>query len=68
MRDAVWEIAEIGRTRSNQEKAITLETPYYDIVRIKAEESEEVRLAWRDRAWTALRPEDMNAVHDTCMG
>jgi hypothetical protein len=30
-----WEISEIIRTRTNQEQNITLETPYYDIVRIK---------------------------------
>jgi hypothetical protein len=43
VRDSEWEISEITRTRTNQEQNITLETPYYDIVRIKAEESEEVR-------------------------
>lgn len=42
VRDSEWEISEIIRTRTNQEQNITLETPYYDIVRIKAEESEEV--------------------------
>lgn len=35
MRDSEWEISEIIRTRTNQEQNITLETPYYDIVRIK---------------------------------
>lgn len=41
MRDSEWELSEITRTRQNQEQNLTLETPYYDIVRIKAEESEE---------------------------
>lgn len=35
IRDSEWEISEIIRTRTNQEQNITLETPYYDIVRIK---------------------------------
>lgn len=35
VRDSEWEIKEIVRTRSNQEQNITLETPYYDIVRIQ---------------------------------
>ena len=41
MRDVEWEISEIVRTRTNQEQKIALEEPYYDIVRIKAEESDE---------------------------
>ncbi len=35
VRDSEWEVSEIIRTRTNQEQNITLETPYYDIVRIK---------------------------------
>ncbi|GFH12468.1 uncharacterized protein HaLaN_08166 [Haematococcus lacustris] len=35
IRDSEWEISEIIRTRTNQEQNITLEAPYYDIVRIK---------------------------------
>lgn len=45
VRDSEWEVAEILRSRVTQELNITLDMPYYDIVRIKAEESEEVR--WR---------------------
>ena len=36
IRDIEWEVSEIIRTRTNQEQNITLEMPYYDIVRIKA--------------------------------
>lgn len=39
--DSLLEIREILRTRTNQELNITLEVPYYDIGRIKAEQSEE---------------------------
>jgi hypothetical protein len=35
IRDSEWEFNEIFRTRTNQEQNITLETPYYDVVRIK---------------------------------
>ena len=35
IRDIEWEVSEIIRTRTNQEQNITLEMPYYDIVRIK---------------------------------
>ncbi|GFH18689.1 uncharacterized protein HaLaN_15536 [Haematococcus lacustris] len=38
IRDSEWEISEIIRTRTNQEQNITLEAPYYDIVRIKVRE------------------------------
>lgn len=48
VRDSEWEVSEISRTRTAQEQNITLEMPYYDIVRIKAEESEEVRGGGRD--------------------
>jgi len=35
IRDSEWEFNEIMRTRTNQEQNIMLETPYYDVVRIK---------------------------------
>jgi hypothetical protein len=35
VRDSEWEMNEIARTRTFQEQNITLETPYYDVVRIK---------------------------------
>eukprot|EP00803_Ostreobium_quekettii_P006145 evm.model.scf_58.17 EVM.evm.TU.scf_58.17 scf_58:148652-165934(+) len=40
-RDSEWEVKEVFRVRTNQEQNITLTMPYYDIVRIKAEESDE---------------------------
>lgn len=42
VRDSEWEVGEITRTRTNQEQNITLETPYYDIVRIKASTEQSV--------------------------
>lgn len=41
VRESEWEVREILKTRIAQEQAITLKTPYFDIVRIKAEESDE---------------------------
>jgi hypothetical protein len=35
VRDSEWEVSEIIRTRTNQEQNIGLETPYYDVVRVK---------------------------------
>ena len=35
IRDSEWEGRQISRTRNNQEQSISLETPYYDIVRIQ---------------------------------
>lgn len=35
VRDSEWEGREIARTRNSQEQTISLETPYYDICRIK---------------------------------
>lgn len=35
VRDSEWEGREVARTRNNQEQAISLETPYYDICRIQ---------------------------------
>ncbi|EFJ52641.1 hypothetical protein VOLCADRAFT_102618 [Volvox carteri f. nagariensis] len=56
VRDSEWEISEITRTRTNQEQNITLETPYYDIVRIKAEESEEEEEEAAEAAYDYLSP------------
>ncbi|GFR42728.1 hypothetical protein Agub_g3646 [Astrephomene gubernaculifera] len=56
VRDSEWEVSEITRTRTNQEQNITLETPYYDIVRIKAEESEEEEEEAAEAAYDYLSP------------
>ncbi|KAG2491059.1 hypothetical protein HYH03_010505 [Edaphochlamys debaryana] len=56
VRDSEWEVSEITRTRTNQEQSITLETPYYDIVRIKAEESEEEEEEAAEAAYDYLSP------------
>ncbi|PNW72944.1 hypothetical protein CHLRE_14g612700v5 [Chlamydomonas reinhardtii] len=56
VRDGEWEISEIIRTRTNQEQNITLETPYYDIVRIKAEESEEEEEEAAEATYDYLSP------------
>ncbi|KAL6761433.1 hypothetical protein V8C86DRAFT_3131553 [Haematococcus lacustris] len=56
IRDSEWEISEIIRTRTNQEQNITLEAPYYDIVRIKAEESEEEEEEKNESTYDFLSP------------
>jgi len=56
IRDSEWEFNEIFRTRTNQEQNITLETPYYDVVRIKAEESEEEEEEKTEASYDYLSP------------
>ncbi|MEW5310705.1 MAG: hypothetical protein WDW38_002476 [Sanguina aurantia] len=56
VRDSEWEVAEILRARVTQELNITLDMPYYDIVRIKAEESEEETEEVEESAYDYLSP------------
>ncbi|GAX80447.1 hypothetical protein CEUSTIGMA_g7886.t1 [Chlamydomonas eustigma] len=56
IRDIEWEVSEIIRTRTNQEQNITLEMPYYDIVRIKAEQSDEEEDGDEEAAYDYLSP------------
>ena len=56
VRDSEWEVKEIFRVRTNQEQNITLTMPYYDIVRIKAEESDEEEEEVKEAEYDHLSP------------
>jgi len=56
IRDIEWEVSEIIRTRTNQEQNITLESPYYDIVRIKAEASDDEEEEEEEQVYDYLSP------------